>query len=160
MPTSNLASRVLARSLRPLSKVHAGEGVTSVLMLVCIFLLLTSYYVMKTAREGMILAGGAFGLHGDELKAYTNGVMALLLIVVVPLYGALANRVRRIVLINVTYGIVAACLLAFYILNLFGVPLGIVFYVWLGMVSLLLIAQFWSYANDIHTEEQGKRLFP
>ena len=160
MLSQGFASRVLDRSLRPLSKVHAGEGVTSVLMLTCSFLLLTSYYVMKTAREGMILAGGAFGLQGDELKTYTNAAMAVLLIAFVPLYGALANRVRRIALINITYAAVAGCLVVFYALNQLGVAAGITFYVWLGIVSLFLIAQFWSYANDIHTEEQGRRLFP
>lgn len=155
-----IASRVVDRSLRPLSKVHPGEGVSALLMLACIFLLLSSYYVLKTAREGLILAGGAFGLRGDELKAYATGGMALFLAVLVPLYGRLANRARRIRLINTTYILVAGCLPAFYALNALGVSIGLAFYVWLGIVSLLLIAQFWSYATDIYTEEQGKRLFP
>ena len=45
-------------------------------MLGCVFLLLTSSYVMKTAREGLILAHGRFGLTGQELRAYANGLMA------------------------------------------------------------------------------------
>ena len=40
-----------------------------------------------------------------------------------------------------------------------GVPVGVAFYVWLGLVNMFLIAQFWSYANDLYTEAQGKRLF-
>lgn len=155
-----IASRVVDRSLRVLSKVRPGEGVSSVLLLLCVFLLLTSYYVMKTAREGMILAGGAFGLAGDELKAYASGGMAILLAFLVPLYGRLANRVRRIVLINTTYIVIASSLPVFYILDHAGVSVGLAFYIWLGIVSLLLTAQFWSYAADIHSEEQGKRLFP
>lgn len=155
-----IASRVVDRSLRVLSKVHAGEGVSSVLLLLCVFLLLTSYYVMKTAREGMILAGGAFGLAGDELKAYASGGMALLLAFLVPIYGRFANSVRRIVLINTTYIVIAGCLPIFYVLDRLGVSVGLGFYIWLGIVSLLLTAQFWSYAADIHSEEQGKRLFP
>lgn len=130
------------------------------LLLCCVFLLLTSYYVLKTAREGMLLAGGAFGLGGDELKAYASGGMAVLLAIIVPLYGRLANRVRRIVLINTTYVLVAGCLPIFYFLDHAGFSVGLGFYIWLGIVSLLLTAQFWSYAADIHTEEQGKRLFP
>jgi ATP:ADP antiporter, AAA family len=155
-----IASRVVDRSLRPLSKVRPGEGVSAVLMLACIFLLLSSYYVLKTAREGIILSSGTFGLRGDELKAYATGGMAVFLAVLVPLYGRLANRVRRIVLINTTYAVVAGCLPIFYVLNAVGVAVGLTFYVWLGIVSLLLTAQFWSYATDIYTEEQGKRLFP
>src|SRR6476620_2874385 len=154
-----IASRAVDRSLRVFSKVHPGEGVSSVLLLCCVFLLLTSYYVLKTAREGMILAGGAFGLAGDELKAYASGGMAVLLAIIVPLYGRLANRVRRIILLNTTYVLVAGCLPVFYVLDRGGVSIGLAFYIWRGIVSLLLTAQFWSYAADIHSEEQGKRLF-
>ncbi len=145
--------------LRPLSKVHPGEGLVATLMLVCVFLILTSYYVMKTAREGLILAGGTLGLGGDELKTYASGAMALLLVAIVPAYGRLASRVRRIVLINVSYALVISALLVFYVLGRAGVPIGLAFFIWLGLVNVFLIAQFWSYATDIYSEEQGKRLF-
>ncbi len=128
-------------------------------MLVCVFLILTAYSVMKTAREGLILSGGTWGLRGDELKTYATGAMAILLVGVVPAYGLLANRVRRIRLINVSYAIVIACLGVFFVLGRAGVSVGLPFFVWLGLVSVFLIAQFWSYANDLYTEEQGKRLF-
>ena len=128
-------------------------------MLVCVFLILTAYYLMKTAREGLILTGGTFGLKGEEMKTYANGGMALLLVGVVPAYSWLANRVRRIRLINTSYVIVIASLVAFYVLGRAGVPVGLAFFIWLGLVSVFLIAQFWSYANDIYSEEQGKRLF-
>jgi len=128
-------------------------------MLVCVFLILTAYYLMKTAREGLILTGGTFGLKGDELKTYANGGMAVLLVGLVPAYSWLANRVRRIRLINVSYALVMASLVAFYVLGRAGVPIGLAFFIWLGLVSVFLIAQFWSYANDIYSEEQGKRLF-
>jgi AAA family ATP:ADP antiporter len=150
---------LLDRLLRPLSDVRPGEGPVALLMLVCVFLILTSYYLMKPAREGLILAGGAFGLHGDELKTYATGAMALLLVGVVPAYSALANRVRRIRLINVSYALVIGSLAVFWALAQAGVPIGLAFFVWLGLVSVFLIAQFWSYANDIYSEEQGKRLF-
>jgi hypothetical protein len=48
MPASHLPLRsaLLERALRPFSKVHPGEGLVAVLMLVCVFLILTSYYLM------------------------------------------------------------------------------------------------------------------
>jgi ATP:ADP antiporter, AAA family len=85
--------------------------------------------------------------------------MAVLLIGIVPAYGLLANRVRRILLIRVSYVIVIASLAVFFTLGRAGVPVGLPFFVWLGIVSVFLIAQFWSFANDLYTEEQGKRLF-
>jgi AAA family ATP:ADP antiporter len=36
----------------------------------------------------------------------------------------------------------------------------VAFYVWVGFFSLSIIAQFWSYANDIYTKDAGNRLFP
>ncbi len=150
---------VVDRLLRPFSRVRPGEGPLALLMLLCVFLILTSYYLMKPAREGLILAGGAWGLEGDELKTYATGAMAMLLVFLVPIYGAVANRVRRIRLINVSYALVIGSLVLFFALARAGVPIGLAFFVWLGLVSVFLIAQFWSYANDIYTEEQGKRLF-
>lgn len=147
------------RALRPFARVHAGEGVIALLMFACVFLILCAYYVLKTAREGLILSGGMLGLGGDELKIYATGVMAMSFVFIVPAYGALANRVRRIRLINVSYSIVLGCLVAFFALGQAGVPIGLVFYIWLGLVNMFLVAQFWSYANDLYSEEQGRRLF-
>jgi AAA family ATP:ADP antiporter len=129
-------------------------------LLACIFLILTSYYLMKTAREGLILSGHTFGLRGEELKSYAGGAMAVLLIGLIPAYGALADRVGRIRLINVSYVVVIGSLLGFYgvaVTNL--APIGLAFFVWVGIINMFLIAQFWSYANDLYSEEQGKRLF-
>jgi ATP:ADP antiporter, AAA family len=110
------------RLLRPFSKVRPGEGLLAALMLLCVFLILTSYYLMKPAREGLILAGGTWGLHGDELKTYASGVMAAALVLIVPAYGAIANRVRRIRLINVSYALVILSLLGFFAAAQAGLP--------------------------------------
>ena len=86
----------LDRALRPFTKVEPGEGAVAALMLVCAFLILSAYYVMKTVREGLILSGGTWGLRGDELKTYATGAMAVLLVGIVPAYGLLANRVPEL----------------------------------------------------------------
>jgi AAA family ATP:ADP antiporter len=153
------SSKLLDRAFRSFGKVEAGEGALIGLLLVCVFLILTSYYLLKTAREGLILSGGTFGLRGDELKTYATGAMAVLLFGLVPAYGWLAGRVRRIALVNASYAAVMVSLLGFFALARAGVPIGLPFFIWLGLVSLFLVAQFWSYCNDIYSEEQGKRLF-
>ena len=43
--------------------------------------------------------------------------------------------------------------------NLFT-RLGIAFYIWLGIFNLMVPAQLWAFANDIYSEDRGKRLFP
>jgi ATP:ADP antiporter, AAA family len=145
--------------LAPLANVERGEGARAALMIVCIFLILTAFYAMKTAREGLILADGALGLRGDELKAYATGAMAVMLIALVPLYDLLADHQRRIRLLNISYAIVLCSLVAFFALGRAGVPVGLAYFVWFGLVGMFVVAQFWSYANDLYTEEQGVRLF-
>src|SRR5437016_4690095 len=112
-PPSTLRSRWLRSPVRVFARVEPGEGAIAGLLLACLFLILCSYYMLKTAREGMILSHGELGLSGQELKAYAGGAMAVLLVVAMPLYDALASRTTRIRLINITYAVVIATLLAF-----------------------------------------------
>ena len=149
------APTLLERLLRPFSKVRPGEGLQAVLLLACVFLILTSYYMMKTAREGLILTTDIFGLRGEELKSYAGGAMALMLIGIVPAYGALARRVRRIWLINVSYAIVIACLIAFFGLGTAGVPIGFRVLHLDRPQEHVLDRAVPSYATDLYTEEQG-----
>jgi AAA family ATP:ADP antiporter len=88
--------------------------------------------------------------------------MMLLLLVVVPAYGALGSAVSRIRLINYTSLFVMVTLVLFWLWGRavgVGTAIGLSFYIYLGIVNVFLIAQFWSFANDIYSEAQGKRLF-
>lgn len=145
------------------AEVRAGEGAGVVLLFANIFLILTAYYVLKVVREGLMIGGvELFGLGGDEIKAYLPALMTLLLLGVVPAYGRLASAVSRIRLLNVTTLAVVVSLLLFWLWGSaagVGTAIGLSFYVYLGIVNVFLIAQFWSFANDIYSEAQGKRLF-
>ncbi len=135
--------------------VKSGEGGTALLLTLNVFLLLTTYYVIKPVREALILAGG-----GAELKAYTSVGQTALLLIAVPVYAWLASRLPRRRLINTVTIFFTACLLGFYFLAQAGMPfLGVAFFLWVGIFNLMVIAQFWSFANDIYTPAQGKRLF-
>jgi AAA family ATP:ADP antiporter len=155
-PRSSLPLRLVSRLF---GRIEPGEGLQSALLCISLFLILCSYYAMKTAREGMILADGGFGLSGQEEKAYASGAMAVLLVAIMPLYDAFATRLTRIKLINVSYAVVLLCLAVFYALAELGVSIALPFFVWLGLINVFLVAQFWSFANDLYNEEQGKRLF-
>ncbi|MEO6463755.1 MAG: Npt1/Npt2 family nucleotide transporter [Candidatus Eisenbacteria bacterium] len=170
----------LDRVLNIFSDVRGGEGLTAILLLLNVFMLLAAYYLIKTIREPLVLAaeGG-----GAEVKSYASAAIAGLLIVLVPLYSAIASRVSRVKLINGVTLFFIACLVAFFLwARVVGVPgtmpdedaaaagavaavgggqlaLGISFFIWVGIFNLMIIAQFWAFANDIYTVEQGKRLF-
>jgi AAA family ATP:ADP antiporter len=135
--------------------VHPGEWTIVILLIVDLFVLLTAYYVLKVVREPLILING-----GAVSRSYARGTQAVVLLAAIPAYGALANRVDPSRLVNWITGFFAACLVIFPILSSFGVSVGFVFFVWLGIFSTLAIAQFWSLANDLFTEDEGKRLFP
>jgi ATP:ADP antiporter, AAA family len=57
------------------------------------------------------------------------------------------------------YVFFAANLLLFAALARAAVPVAIPFYLWVGVYNYTSIAQFWGYASDVYTPEQGKRLF-
>jgi ATP:ADP antiporter, AAA family len=145
---------LLDRFLRLFADVHAGEGLTAILLTINLFLLLTGYLIIKTVREALILSEG-----GAEIKSYAAAGQALLLFLCVPAYGYLASRVNRIKLINGVTLFFISNLFAFYLMSQLRLPLGVVFFLWVGIFNLFIIAQFWSFANDIYTEDQGKRLF-
>jgi AAA family ATP:ADP antiporter len=145
----------LARLLRPFADVRAGEGATALLLMLNVFLLLGAYYLIKTMREPLILAGG-----GAEVKSYAAAGQALMLLGLVPLYGALAGRVDRVRLVTRVTLFFASNLVIFYVLALAKTPyLGVAFFLWVGIFNMMIVAQFWSFANDVYTPEQGKRLF-
>ncbi|HEX5031248.1 MAG TPA: Npt1/Npt2 family nucleotide transporter [Candidatus Eisenbacteria bacterium] len=146
---------VLDRTLSLFADVRAGEGVTALLLMLNIFLLLAAYYLLKTIREPLILTvqGGA------EVKSYSAAAIAGLLIILVPVYSALASRVSRVPLINGVTAFFILCLVAFFFLNQAGVPIGVPFFIWVGIFNLMVIAQLWAFANDVYTVDQGKRLF-
>jgi AAA family ATP:ADP antiporter len=146
------------RLLRLITDVRVGERGTVLLLALNIFLILTAYYFIRPVREALILGSG-----GAEVKSYSAAGQVLLLLGLVPLYGALAGRLPRRKLINVVTAFFAACLVVFFIAGQVAgstLVLAIIFFLWVGIFNVMVIAQFWSFANDIYTSDEGERLFP
>jgi AAA family ATP:ADP antiporter len=154
-PPRSSWENALALALKPFGDVRPGEAVTALLLTLDVFLLLTAYYLLKVAREPLILLGG-----GAEVKSYASVGQSILLVFVTSGYGWLASRLGRMALITWVTLIFVANLVLFWALGEGGVPLGVPFFLWVGIFNLTAIAQFWSFAADIYPDEQGKRLFP
>lgn len=151
---------LLDKGLGLFADVKNGEGLTAVMLTFCVFLLLVGYYLLKTVREPLILATGELPVKGAELKSYTTAGQAVLLIGFVQAYASLASRMKRMTLLTVCWAFFASNLVLFWVMAYLKVPyLGVAFFLWLGCYSVTVIANFWSFANDIYTSEQGKRLF-
>jgi len=110
-PTRRNGEAPLDRLLSLFADVHRGEGGRLLLLTFNVFLILTAYYVMKPVREALILAqpGGA------EIKSYSMALQAVLLVAIVPAYGALAGKLSRRRLINAVTAFFLACLPVFYL---------------------------------------------
>jgi ATP:ADP antiporter, AAA family len=150
-----MKSPAIERLLAPLADVRRHEVAGALLMTLLLFLLLGAYYLMKTAREVLILTEA-----GAEVKSYSSAGQALLLLVLVPAYGAFASRVRPVRLVTTVTLFFASHLVLFTAAVAAGRHVGVIYFLWVGIFNLMVIAQFWAFANDVYSEEQGRRLFP
>jgi len=150
--------RLLSRLLAPITEVRPGEATTGLLLSLNVFLLLTAYYLIKPAREALILASA-----GAESKSYLSAAIAVALLFAVPAYARLFDRWRRIVLLLVVTLSFAVQLVLFFAASFIDSVrpyLGYIFYVWVGIFNMMIVAQFFSFAADLYSEDQGKRLLP
>ncbi len=156
----------LDRVLRLVTDVRPGEGTTAVLLALNLFLVLAAWYMIKPVRKALLGEGAEarFGEGaGATIEAYLFTGIVVLLAMVVPLYGSVASRMPRRRLINVVTTFFAANLVLFFLVFQLDVSLfvqGVVFYLWASIFNVMVIAQFWSFANDIYKTEEGERLFP
>lgn len=149
----------LAPILRLFTDVREGEAAQALLLALLFFLLLLSYYLIKPVREALLLVDA----DAPRMKSYLSGAQAVLFVFVVKAFSSLASRVARHRLISIVTAFFISNLAVFYLLHTAGVPtkgLGIAFFIWIGIFNYLVVAQFWGFANDLYSEEAGKRLFP
>lgn len=145
----------LDRLLSLFTRLRPGEGRSVMVYFSYALLLMLAYYILKTVREPLLLAGS-----NAEFKSYAYAVTALLLLILVPVYGALFRHFERLQLTRYVTGFFVLNLLAFYLLGKAGVSIGFAYYVWVGVFSVMITAQFWAYAADSFNVKSGQRLFP
>lgn len=137
------------------AEVRDGEWRLVGLFFANLFLLLGAYYILKVAREPLILLEG-----GAVERSYARGLQAGLLLLLIPAYSLLSDRFEPAKLVKWIIGVFVVCVAGFVALGQAGVRVGFAFFVWLGIFSTVSIAQFWSMATDVLTESEGERLFP
>ena len=145
--------------LRIFADIRHGEAPKALLLALNIFLLLLAYYILKPLRESLLLVDQK----APQVKSYLSGAQAVLFVFVIKGFSRLASKVPRHVLITWTTSFFISNLVIFYFLHAGGMaikPMGILFFIWVGIFNYFVIAQFWGFANDLYSDEVGKRTFP
>jgi AAA family ATP:ADP antiporter len=147
------------------TEIRSGEGRTALYMFANVFLILCAYYLVKPLREGWIAVSDIQGLSKMEVKAYSSFGQSIFLLLITALYARFSERLPRKKLIIRSTIFCISNLIIFWFLqpNFFIEYLpgtGIAFYLWVGMFGVFVVAQFWAFAADLYTDQQGRRLMP
>jgi AAA family ATP:ADP antiporter len=145
----------LERVLTLFTRIRPGEGRSAMLFFLHGFLLLTSYMVVKALREALILTK-----FSAEVRAYAAAVLALVLMFVIPLYGLIRRRLDGAKLLRVVTLFFVITLPLFAGLLWKGAPIEFVFFIWVSIYGVMVVAQMWAYAADTFNLKSGQRLFP
>ncbi len=124
------------------------------------FCVLSSYYIIRPAREEMAVGSGPNTVPFLFIGTFVTMMFAT------SIFGWVASRFPRRVFLPWVYLFFISNMLIFWIVfsQLRGsgedyVWLGRVFFVWVSVFNLFVVSVFWSFMADIYTRVQGRRLF-
>ena len=120
------------------------------------FFLLAAYYLLRPVRDEMGIAGGVKNLPWLFTATF------IVMLAVVPVFGAMVARIPRRRFIPLVYHFFVANILIFWLLLTYKVAMADtakVFFVWISVFNLFAVSVFWSFMSDLYASEQGKRLF-
>ena len=158
MPIAPRRSGFLLKLLKLITVVNPHEVQKALLLAFNIFLILAAYYMLKVVRDATVLED-----YGANTKNLMSGIQVILLILVVKAFSTLASRVNREKLVSRVTMFFIVNLGVIYILFVTGAlgrAMSIVYFIWVGIFNVMVIAQFWGFTIDLYSEEDGKRLFP
>ncbi|MGA2606122.1 MAG: HEAT repeat domain-containing protein [Terriglobia bacterium] len=142
--------------LRSFLNLERGEEVPVFLLFSYLTLALTSYTIIRAARDGIFL----HKFSALELPYVYIGI-GIVIGFIVALYIRLAARVSQVWLIS-------GCLV-FFILNIIAfwvalraewAPAPWIFYVWTSAFGIIITTQVWTVANSVLDLRQARRVFP
>ncbi|MEJ5057068.1 MULTISPECIES: NTP/NDP exchange transporter [unclassified Pseudomonas] len=136
--------------------VRPSERAALVLGFAFHFCVLASYYLVRPLRDALGLEGGA-----DKLQWLFTATF-LVMLLMVPVFGALASRLPAKRFVPLIYRVIAVSMLVFGLLianHIAPVMVGRFFFVWISIYNLFIVSIFWSVLVDRFSNEQGRRLF-
>ncbi len=142
---------------RPAIQRH--EWFAVVVAFVYFFCVLAAYYVIRPVRDQLSAAVGSTSL------PIFYGATFVATLALTPLFGALVARFPRRRFVPIVYLFFIAGMIAFIpafaMQDTIGARvLGSIFFVWVSVFNLFVVAVFWSFMADLFDAEQARRLFP
>ncbi|MFQ5609685.1 MAG: NTP/NDP exchange transporter [Woeseiaceae bacterium] len=146
----------VTRFLFSLTKIERNEVSAVLLAFLLVFVLMTSYSILKPLRDAL---AGDWGNVALSMTWTANFGLSL---IAVASYGAALTFVRFRVMVPAIYLFFALTFFALYLFRT-QVPdptlINKGFYIWLSVFSLFNLSVFWSFMTDIFNREQARRLF-
>ena len=135
---------------------HAGApSQRAVFLFVNFFLIITAYYHLKPASRSLFIEY----LGADRLPYVWIGT-ALILLLAMPVYQRLvAHRPRETVVIGTCLGFTGLLGLFWILLLRPGAAVAASFYIFVDILSVVMVEQFWSLANSLYTTADGRRWY-
>ena len=146
----------LARILNVAAKVESNEIRATLLSFVLVFVLMTSYSILKPLRDALAADWGNVGL---SLTWTANFGLSL---IAVAAYGAALTFVRFRIMVPAIYVFFALTFFLLFVVRSQAAEPTLVnqgFYVWVSVFSLFNLSVFWSFMTDVFNSVQARRLF-
>ncbi len=144
------------RFVNSLTKIERNEVSAVLLAFALVFVLMTSYSILKPLRDALAADWGNVGL---SLTWTVNFGLSLF---AVAIYGVALTYIRFRVMVPAIYVFFAMTFLSLYVFRTQIADPTLVnkgFYVWVSVFSLFNLSVFWSFMTDVFNGEQARRLF-
>ena len=146
----------LSRWLTAATKIQSHEFGAAILSLLFVFILMSSYNMMKPVRDSMASDWS------DVEVSFLWTLNFFISLAAVSLYGLAISNMRFRWIVPSVYIAFAASFYFFYAgSSLIPDPVLIdkSFYVWLSVFALFNLSVFWSFMSDLYSKAQAPRLF-
>lgn len=136
--------------------VKAHEVKALVAAFTMFFTLLSAYYIIRPVRDEMGVTVGKNELH----ELFT--VVFVVMLAAVPIFGFIASRFSRRLVLPGLYAFFAIDLVVFWVLlraDGAGATVAATFFVWASVFNLFVVSLFWSLMSELWSEAEAKRLY-
>jgi len=150
-----MPSKFIRQIIAPVVRVRRGEWSKTLLMFVYFFLTITSYYILKPVRDSLFLDE-----YGAKNLPYVWLITIVILTGVVSVYVKFVDYLQKNILLSSTVIFFVANLVGFWWLSHYDFRwIAGVFFIWVSIFSVMMVTQFWLYANDLFNPREAKRLY-